>query len=228
MDFTLYVGDYAYSSWSLRGWLMMQRWGLPFRTHMTGLYAGTLAQDLSGMAPARTVPMLRTPEGHILSDTLAMAETLAERHPDLSFYPKDPAARALCRCLVAEMHSSFTDLRSDCPMQLRQVWLGFAPSEGAKRDLARIAQLWTLARKRHGAGGPWLFGEYSVADAFYAPVAIRITGYDLPVSTDARAYVDAHLTDPSFLAWREEAMAEVHDPLPYQHDLPHRPWPDAG
>ena len=153
MTYDLYIGDRTFSSWSLRGWLMMQRWGLPYRTHLVGLYAGTMAQDLAKMAPARTVPVLQTPEGHVLSDSIAMAETLAERHPDLPFYPADPAARALCRNLVAEMHSGFGALRGDCPMQLRHVWEGFTPSEAVRRDLARIETLWSLARERHGSLG---------------------------------------------------------------------------
>lgn len=225
MTYDLYIGDRTFSSWSLRGWLMMQHAGEAFRTHLVGLYAGTLAVDLAHIAPARTVPALRTPEGHVLTDSIAMAETLVERHPDLPLYPSDPDARALCRSIIAEMHGGFSALRGDCPMQLLCVWDGFQPSDAVRSDLARIELLWSLARERHGAAGPWLFGSYSFADAFYAPVAMRIAGYDLPVNAAARAYVDAHLSEQSFLAWRTAALTETYDPVPYTLDLPQKPWP---
>ncbi len=154
-----------------------------------------------------------------------MAETLAERHPDAGLWPADPAARALARWLVAEMHSGFAALRGACPMQLLKVYEGFAPSAAVRADLARLEEIWALARSRHGTGGPWLFGRYSLADAFFAPVAARIAGYDLPVAPPARDYVAAHLADPAFRAWRSEGLSVRYDPEPYAIDLPHRPWP---
>lgn len=225
MTYQLYIGDRTFSSWSLRGWLMLAKFGLPFETHLVGLYTGTMAGDLAHLAPARTVPVMQTVEGHVLSDSLAMAETLVERHPDLSFYPRDPAARALARSLTAEMHSGFGALRSACPMMIAFGWDGFQPSDDVLADLQRIDLLWSLARQRHGAGGPWLFGQYSLADVFYAPVAMRITAYDLPLGEAAKSYVAAHLEDPAFLAWRKAALTERHDPWPYPMGLVRKPWP---
>ena len=225
MTYDLFIGDRSFSSWSLRGWLMFRRFDLPFTTTMVGLYSGTMAADLAALAPARTVPALRTPEGHVLSDSLAMAETLAERHPEAGLWPKDPAARALARSIVAEMHSGFSALRGDCPMVLTHAWAGFEPGAAVRADLARIETLWELARSRHGADGPWLFGAYSLADVFYAPVACRIAGYQLQVSDAAAAYVDAHLRDPAFLEWRTEALKERHDPFPYSAGTGTAPWP---
>lgn len=225
MTYDLYIGDRMFSSWSLRGWLMLEKFGLPFRTHEVGLYSGTMAADLAELAPARTVPVMRTPAGHVLTDSLAMAETLAEAHPDIALYPRDPGARALCRSMVAEMHSGFSALRSDCPMMLGFCWEGFVPSSDVRADLARIAALWSLARKRHGADGPWLFGSYSLADVFYAPVAMRITAYQLPVSAEGAAYVAAHLDDPALQRWRAAALTTEYDPWPYPQPLSRGPWP---
>ena len=225
MTYTLYIGDRTFSSWSLRGWLMLEKFGLPYQTRMVGLYAGTMAAELAHIAPARTVPAMTTPQGGVLTDSLAMAETLVELHPELPLYPRDTQARALARSICAEMHSGFNALRGECPNMIAHVWDGFVPSAAVLADLARIETLWGLARARHGTDSPWLFGGYSLADVFYAPVALRITTYGLPVSAAAQAYVDAHLCDPAFLDWRQTALTEIHDPWPYPSDLPQKPWP---
>jgi len=185
--YDLIIGDRLFSSWSLRGWLMLVKFGLPYRVELAGLYTGTLAEDLAPYAPARLVPVMRTPEGTVVGETMAMAETLAERHPEAGLWPADPAARAMARWLVSEMHAGFSALRNDCPMQLLKVYQGFEPSDAVKADLARLEALWSMARSAHGTDSPWLFGAYSLADVFYAPVAARITGFDLPVSAEASA-----------------------------------------
>ena len=225
MTYDLYIGDQMFSSWSLRGWLMFERFDIPARTHLVGLYTGTMKQDLEPLAPARLVPVLRTPEGTVVGDTLAMAETLAERHPDAELWPTDPEARALARWLVAEMHSGFADLRDACPMQLHSGYTDFTPSDAVRADLARIEDLWSLARNRHGDDGPWLFGAYSLADVFYAPVAARIAGYGLPVGKAAAAYVAQHLADPAFRRWRALGLTNSYDPMPYALDVAHGSWP---
>ena len=228
MTYTLHIGDRAFSSWSLRGWLMFEKFAIPFKTRMVGIYSGTKDRDLAGLAPARLVPAMVTPDGHVIGDTLAMAETLAERHPDAGLWPADPAARGLARWLAAEMHSGFAGLRAACPMQLMRVYEGFEPPPPVLNDLARIEELWALARSRHGADGPWLFGSYTLADVFYAPVAARITGYGLPVGDKAAAYVAAHMGDPAFSRWRDQALTVRYDPEPYRLDLSWRDWPQKG
>ena len=225
MTYELYIGDRSFSSWSMRGWLMLRKFGLPFNTTLVGLYSGTMAQDIAHLAPARTVPVMQTPEGHVLSDSLSMAETLVERHPNVNFYPKDPAARALARNLVAEMHSGFSALRDQCPCMITHVWEGFSPSAAVRADVERITELWSIARTKFGQSGPWLFGEYSLADVFYAPVAYRFTAFDMAVDAAAQLYVDAHLSDPAFHEWRAEALEVSYDPFPYPFDLNKRPWP---
>ena len=225
MTYDLFLGDRAFSSWSLRGWLMFVKFGLPVRTHMVGLYDGTLLEDLGDLSPARLVPVMRDADGIVIGDSLAMAESLAERHPEAGRWPYDPAARALARWLVGEMHSGFSDLRGDCPMQLLHQKQGFEPSDAVRADLARIEELWTLARDRHGDGGPWLFGAYSLADVFYAPVAARIAGYGLPVGEVARDYVARTLADTEFRQWRALGLTKRYDPEPYDMGLPKAAWP---
>ncbi len=225
MTYDLFIGDRTFSSWSLRGWLMLEKFGLPYRTHMVGLYDGTMADDLSDLAPARLVPVMRDADGIVIFDSLAMAETLAERHPEAGLWPEDPAARALARSITAEMHSGFSAMRGDCPMQLRHQWQGFSPSDAVNADLSRIGTLWAIARTRHGADGPWLFGRYSLADTFYAPVAARIAGYALPVGKTAQAYVDTTLADTSFRQWRALGLTKSYETVPYDQPLDHTTWP---
>ncbi|PYE84799.1 glutathione S-transferase [Pseudoroseicyclus aestuarii] len=225
MTYDLWIGDRSFSSWSLRGWLMFETFGLPVQLHEAGLYAGTLAQDLAPLAPARLVPVLRTPEGVVVGDTAAMAAVLEERHPELQLWPDDPAARALARWMVAEMHSGFPALRGDCPMDLRHAWSGFAVSDALAADLARLEDLWCRARAHAGASGPWLFGAWSMADVFYLPAATRIATYGLPAGPEAQAYVAEALALPALQAWRARGLQDRYEAEPYDQDLPQRPWP---
>jgi glutathione S-transferase len=225
MTYELAIGDRSYSSWSLRGWLLFASFELPVRTRTARMYSQGFQDLLADFAPARLVPAMKTPAGDVVFDTLAMAETLAEAHPDIAFWPSNPAARAFARSITAEMHSGFGALRDACLMILSCGFTGFHPTDAVLADLARIEELWDMARDRFGANGPWLFGEWSVADAFYAPVATRIATYNLPVGKVAQAYVAAHLANPHFRRWRAMGIAENYEQLGYQPDLPTREWP---
>lgn len=225
MTYELFIGDRTFSSWSLRGWLMFEKFNIPHKTHLVGLYGGTMAADLAPLAPARLVPVMRTPDGVVVGDTMAMGETLAENHPDLGLWPAAADARALARWIVAEMHSGFPALRGECPMQLMHKIQNFAVSDTVLADINRLETLWSMARDRFGTDGPWLFGKYSLADAFFAPVAARIAGYDLPVSDAARRYVDTTLADTAFRQWRAMGLTKSYDPVPYDTDLPTTHWP---
>lgn len=228
MTYDLYIGDRLFSSWSLRGWLMLEKFGLPYRSHMVGLYSGTMAKDMEPLAPARLVPALRLPNGTVVGESLAMAETLAERHPEAGLWPKDPAARATARWLCAEMAAGFGALRGECPMQLDRVWQGFQPSSDTLTDLKRVETLWAHARNVSSAASGPLFGDYCLADVFYTPVAARIIGYDLPVSPSNRAYCLDLLGDVSVRQWRAMGMTVRYDPFPYALDLSATPWPVGG
>ena len=225
MSYDLILGDYAYSSWSLRGWLLFERFGIARTTQMVSFKAGGVPEQMPDWAPAKTVPAMRTPEGAVVGDSLAMAEELASRHPDLGLWPEDPRARAIARALTAEMHSGFGALRTDCPMNVRLAYQGVEPRAEVEADLRRLELIWDHARAACQPKGPWLCGDYSIADAFYAPVAARIAGYGLQVSPSAQAYVAAHLADPAFRRWR--AMGLVHGPNLDRYAMPHVPtgWP---
>jgi len=228
MQYELYIGDQSFSSWSLRGWLMLEKFDLPFQTHMVGLYGGTFKEDLAALAPARLVPVLRTAEGTIIGETLAIAEELNSRHPDREMWPQQANARAFARWIVAEMHAGFSALRDECPMQLLHQYQGFVVSDAVRADLDRLELLWGKARNEFGQDGPWLFGRYSLADAFFAPVAARIAGYALPVGDLAQSYVDTTLADSVFCRWRAQGLTKSYDPVPYALDLPTQAWPSPA
>ncbi|EAR52361.1 hypothetical protein OG2516_07787 [Oceanicola granulosus HTCC2516] len=227
MTYDLFIADRAFSSWSLRGWLMLEKFGLPHRVHVVGLYDGTMEEDMAPLAPARLVPVVRTPEGDVIGESLAIAETLAERHPEAGLWPADRAARAAARWLAAEMHAGFGALRSACPMQLHSVYEGFEPPAAVTEDLARIEELFAHARGK-AASGPWLLGAYSLADVFYAPVAARIVGYGLAAGPLTTAFTEATLAEPAFRRWRAEGIVRLPEPIPYLLDLPRRPWPEVS
>ena len=220
----LYLGDRTYSSWSLRAWIVAELSGLEIDYVFVDFSddAGVAAQ-LGDLAPARTVPTLVTDDGAIVSDSLALAAELASRAPDAGLWPEDTKARAIARTLASEMHAGFSALRSECPMNLRLAYKDVPVSEAVLADLARLETVWTFALE--ATGGPWLGGTYSIADAFYAPVAARIATYGLPVNAQAQDYVDRHLAHPLFRAWRAHGLVEG-PVLPwYAKDYATAPWP---
>lgn len=226
MSYDLFIGDKSFSSWSLRGWLLFEKFDIPYTEIMVGLYNGTMKDDLASLAPAQLVPTVRSAEGWIIGESIALAETLAERHPDAGLWPIDPQARIYARWLVAEMHSGFNALRAACPMQLLHQYRNFQVSDAVQADLNRLETLVSHAFERFSGDSDWLFGDYCAADAFYAPVAARIAGYNLPVSQRLDAYVSAHLSDPAFKRWRKDGLNVRYDPVPYALDLPITAWPE--
>ncbi|EKX58661.1 Glutathione S-transferase [Rhodobacter sp. AKP1] len=225
MTYELAIGDRAYSSWSLRGWLLFDAFGLPVRVRRARLYTDELPALLADFAPARTVPAMKTPAGTVVAESLAIAEELASRHPEAGIWPADPEHRAVARALAAEMHAGFGALRSHCPMNLRVSYESCDPPEAVQADLARLERIWAEARARCGTEGPWLCGPYSAADVFFAPVAARIAGYGLAAGPEAQAYVAAHLAHPSFRRWRAMGTVDGADQEVYARPYPPRPWP---
>jgi glutathione S-transferase len=225
MTYDLVIGDRGYSSWSLRGWLLFDAFGLPVKLHTARLYTDELATVLKDFFPAKTAPTMRTPDGSVVPETIAIAEELATRHPDAGIWPSDPHARATARVLAAEMHAGFTALRNYCPMNLRVSYTDCQPTEDVLKDLDRLETLWAWARETTKSATPWLCGAYSAADAFFAPVAARIATYNLPVSAAAMVYVNAHLAHPSFRRWRAMGLVDGPDQEFYRRDYPRRDWP---
>lgn len=223
-SYDLVIGDRAYSSWSLRGWLLFDAFGIPCTLHKARLYTDELPTLLRQFHPARTAPTIRTPDGVVIPESLAIAEELASRHPDAGIWPTAPNARARARVLAAEMHAGFTALRNHCPMNLRVSYTDCAPPQAVLDDLARLETIWDWAWQETGSS-QWLCGDYSAADVFFAPVATRIATYNLPVSPRAMAYVQAHLAHPSFRQWRAMGLVDGADQEFYRRDYPTRPWP---
>jgi glutathione S-transferase len=224
MTYDLYLGDRTYSSWSLRAWLLFERWGIPARMHYVDfLKPEGVAAQMAKVAPARTVPTLRLDDGTVISESLAIAEELASRHPDKDLWPRDPSARAIARTLASEMHAGFGPLREYCPMNLGTAYSDVPVPDDVSADLRRLEDIW--GRAIAASGGPWLAGDYSIADAFYAPVAARIAGYGLAVDKTAQSYVAAHLADPAFRRWRAMGLANGQVLDWYKRDFAQGPWP---
>ena len=224
MTYALVIGDRGYSSWSLRGWLLFDAFGIPVKTRLARLYSDELPNMLKEFFPGKTAPTMRTPDGVVVPETIAIAEELASRHPEAGLWPADTKARAIARVLAAEMHAGFTALRSHCPMNLRVSYTTCEPPSEVLADLARLETLWGWAWDQTG-NHTWLAGAYSAADAFFAPVATRIATYNLPVSDRAMAYVQAHLHHPSLRRWRAMGLVDGADQPFYRRDWPRRPWP---
>ena len=227
MTYTLLIADKSYSSWSLRGWLSFRAFDIPVAVIKTRMYCDQFLKDLTAFAPdTRTVPIVKTPTGGTLTDSLAIAWHLDRAFPDRGLLPTDPIARADAMSLIADMHSGLTALRGACPMNLRTGWAGFEPDEDVRADLARLDLLWSKAMMAHG--GPWLCGAYSLADVFFAPVATRILTYDLPMSGAAMAYAKAHVAHPAFRRWRAMGLIEGPDQPVYEMPLDRRPFPSPA
>ena len=222
---TLYIGNKNYSSWSMRPWVLMKQAGLPFeerKVRFDGFEAGSeFKQAVLQVNPSGRVPVL-VDDGFAVWDSLAIAEYLAEKFPDRALWPRDAQQRARARSVCAEMHSGFGALRSHCGMNIeaalpevgKKVWTEQA---GVRADVERIVQIWSELLAQHK--GPMLFGEFGIADAFYAPVCMRLRSYGLPVPAQAAAYVERVCALPGVKAWMDDALAE-HDFVPF--DEPYR------
>jgi len=211
MTYTLIIGDKAYSSWSLRGWLLLDAFGIPFEEQLVRLYSEEVDAYRRDFAPARTVPALQIEEGDeriLVWDSLAIAETLAERHPEAGIWPEAPGARAAARSLAAEMHSGFTNLRGDLPMNTRRRGAGRDLRPEVRAEFDRLQSLWSWARGEWGGGSPYLFGPFTAADAFFAPVAYRARCYEVALGGDGAAYMATLLAHPSVQRWEAAAEAD--------------------
>jgi len=207
MSFHLVIGDKRYSSWSLRGALALDLAGEPYGETLIKMNLADSRQNMLEHSPTGKVPVLKTEHGSI-ADTLAIAEYLAERFPARQLWPADIAARAQARSACAQMHSGFVGLRSHLPMDLqRDAALETLPDD-AKADIERMLALWAECRAAAVEPGPFLFGKVSLADAFFAPVAIRLRAYRIPLPAEAAAYVETIYQWPAFKAWQKAGLEE--------------------
>jgi glutathione S-transferase len=212
----LHIGNKNYSSWSMRPWVLLKQAGIAFEEVMVrfdGFGADSqFKRSLQGVTPAGRVPVL-VDDGFVVWDTLAIAEYLAEKFPDKQLWPRQAQARARARSVCAEMHSGFAALRSKCPTNIEAslprigalVWRDHAE---VRRDVERIVAMWTELLEQHG--GPLLFGQFSIADAYFAPVCTRLRTYAWPVPPRIAQYIDEVFALPGMQAWVDGALAE-HD-----------------
>lgn len=210
----LYIGNKNYSSWSMRAWVLLKQSGIPFEEVMVrfdSLEPGsTFKQTIARINPAGRVPVL-VDDGFTVWETLAIAEYLAELFPKRRLWPEDAKARARARSVCAEMHAGFSALRNHCPMNIEaslpeigaQLW---RDQSAVRDDVQRIVSMWTELLEQHQ--GPMLFGEFSIADAFFAPVAIRLTNFALPIPGPITDYIARLFALPGVRAWIEQALAE--------------------
>jgi glutathione S-transferase len=200
MAYTLFIGNKNYSSWSLRPWLVLRQGGIPFREELVSLQDNPGKAARLGRLPAGRVPVLS--DGEVLVwDSLAISEYLAERHPGL--WPADRVARAWARCISAEMHAGFQALRQEMSMDVRARRPQRRRSEAVLRDVARVERIWSDTRSRFGARGDLLFGTFTIADAFYAPVAFRFRTYGVKPAGAAGEYLAALLALPGVQEWEK-------------------------
>ena len=202
----LVIGDRNYSSWSLRPWLAMKQAGLPFEEIPIRLREPGTKADILKYSPSGKVPCL-IDDATLIWDSLAICEYLAEKVPSL--WPADAKVRAEARSVSAEMHSGFTALRHDLPMEINAYKPHQNRTAEAEADIARIVSIWQSCRKRFGQNGPFLFGAFSIADAMFAPVVWRFQTYAVSLPPEARAWLDTMTALPAMQEWRAGAVAET-------------------
>ncbi len=211
-DFHIYIGYRTVSSWSLRGWLPMKKSGVPFEESLLRYRTLDGRSRLNHLSPAGKVPFLvHQREGREVKvwDSLAIGEYLAETVPSAHLWPQDPVARAVARSISAEMHSGFRPLREHLGMALLER-LRNPNNPQANADIARIEKIWREAREAWGktGGGPFLFGQWTVAHAMYAPVVTRFRTYGIKLGATGTAYMEAVLADPDLHVWEEQARKD--------------------
>ncbi len=209
---TLVIGNKLYSSWSLRPWLLMRHFGIPFEEILIPLDQPDSKARFLEHSPAGKVPILI--DGDVtVWETVAIMEYVGEAF-GASIWPSDRKARAMARSIAAEMHAGFQGIRSACPMNLGKKYARKDRGAAVARDVARFSEIVRQARERFGEGGPFLFGAFSAADAMYAPLVTRLDTYSIALDATTQSYVDAVLALPAFQEWRSAGLKEawvVHD-----------------
>ena len=203
----LYIANKLYSSWSLRPWVLMKALDIPFQETVIPMYQPDSKASMLAVSPTGKMPCLV--DGNVtVWESLAILEYLAEKFPDKAVWPKDARVRAHARAASNEMHAGFQALRQACPMNLSRRFKprDFGPDVTA--NVERLSALWAEARHAFGQDGPFLYGAFSAADAMYAPVVTRLDTYQIDVNAETRAYMDAVLAHPAFVAWRTAALEE--------------------
>jgi glutathione S-transferase len=206
----LIIGNKAYSSWSLRGWLAVKQSGLPFEEIVVPLYNEEWDKKTEGdeFAPSGGKVPILWDDNTVIWDSLAIIEWLADKTERARYWPDDDEARGMARSMAAEMHSSYPNVRRIYSMNVRKQFPRSDIPEEARTEIVRILELWAQARARHGSGGPYLFGNFGAVDIMFAPVVTRFVTYSIPVPRFAAAYMEAILHNPWMQEWIEAAQEE--------------------
>jgi glutathione S-transferase len=207
-QFTLVIGNKNYSSWSMRPWVLLRQTGIAFKEVQLKFNDAARAEGVEVYSPTGLVPVLMT-DGEPVWDTLAICEAVAELHPEKQLWPLDRRARQVARSICAEMHAGFRALRSSMPMNIRSSHPGKGMTPEARRDIERVIAIWVQCRSDHAHGGELLFGGFTVADAFYAPVVSRFQTYAVGLPPVAQAYADAVLRLFAVQEWMAAARQET-------------------
>jgi glutathione S-transferase len=211
MTLELVIGNKNYSSWSLRPWLLMTHFGLPFHEIKLPLDTPEFYRRIAEYSPTARVPVLRD-GNETIWDSLAICEVLNERYLDGRAWPKDLKTRAAARSAVAEMHSGFAALRTQLPMNCHRIMNAYRWKEDADRDIARIQSIWNDLRARFGEAGDFLCGDFGIIDAMFAPVCIRFKAYGVAMDENTNRYVSAIYALPAMQSWLAEAKLEPPKP----------------
>lgn len=204
----LYIGNKNYSTWSLRSWLLLREAGIEFEEHRILLDVETSADEIAAVSPSGTVPVLKLGELTVW-DTMAIAETVAERWSEKQLWPEDPDVRAYARCISAEMHSSFHILRQCMPMNCRAMGRKVPLPDVLTDDIDRVIAIWSECHNRFSGNGGWLFGHFTVADAMFAPVVLRFRTYGINLPESAGFYPHRVLESEAMQDWLAAAETEV-------------------
>ncbi|MBD2449365.1 glutathione S-transferase family protein [Nostoc sp. FACHB-152] len=206
-ELALVIGNKNYSSWSLRPWIIMKQFGLEFQEIYISLYKPDTAEKIRQYSPSGKVPVL-IHNNLIVWDSLAICEYLAEVFPDYHWWPEDKSVRAVARSVSAEMHSGFQDLRQNMPMNCCAKLPGQGLTSAVQQDIDRITSIWQECRTKYSQDGDFLFGQFTIADAFFAPVVMRFITYDVQVDTISREYMQAILALSAMQEWLAAAKRE--------------------
>ncbi|MBU2514628.1 glutathione S-transferase family protein [bacterium] len=207
-DLTLVIGNKNYSSWSLRPWLYLKHFDIPFNEVLIPLYSDGYKEKILQYSPSGKVPYLKDGELGVW-DSLAIMEYLAEKYPEKKGWPEDLKVRAMARSVSAEMHSGFFALRENMPMNCRKVFEVFVPPENAMKDVERIKDVWSKNRREYCLKGPWIFGEFSIADCMYAPVVMRFHTYSIELNELEKDYIQTMRSHPAIKEWLAASNEET-------------------
>ena len=216
---TLVIGNKNYSSWSMRPWVAMVAFGIPFQEVRVLLDRDDTANRICSYSASGRVPVLLAGEEMTIWDSLAICEYLAEQFPELHLWPQDVAARAIARSVCAEMHAGFSDLRNSMSVNIRGSYPGKGRTPGTQADIGRISEIWEECLSRFGHH-QFLFGEFSIADAYYAPVVMRFRTYGVTLAPALDAYCQRVLAHPAVARWVSEALAETETAPKHDAEMP--------